>query len=122
MTAASSDDLPPYQRIASTIRSRIVSGEWPSGFRVPSHRELAAQYGVARGTVQAALRLLATDGLIVSRQGSGSFVAAQPVVGRAASSPTIRVHRSSGTVAVRWPGTPRWLLVEPPGDAQPVTT
>jgi hypothetical protein len=57
----------------------------------------------------------------VSQQGSGSFVAAQPVVGQTAPSPTIRVHRSSGAVAVRWPGSQRWLAIDPPVDERPIT-
>ena len=44
------------------------------GDRLPSGKDLAANYGVARMTIQQALRLLRDEGLIVSRQGSGVFV------------------------------------------------
>lgn len=44
------------------------------GDRLPSGKDLSATYGVARMTIQQALRVLRDEGLIVSRQGSGVFV------------------------------------------------
>jgi DNA-binding transcriptional regulator YhcF (GntR family) len=65
------------QQIANQLRAAILTRKLQPGEKLPSQPELASRYGVARETVKAALRILATDRLIVSRQGSGTFVRAQ---------------------------------------------
>lgn len=64
-----------YQRIRTDIESRIVSGEWGPGHRIPFEHELMAEYGCARMTVNKALSKLAEAGLIERRRRLGSFVA-----------------------------------------------
>jgi DNA-binding transcriptional regulator YhcF (GntR family) len=68
------DSRPPYVQVASQLRAAILTGKYPPGSRLPSGNELAETYGVARQTVQQALRPLREEGLIVGRQGSGTFV------------------------------------------------
>ncbi len=68
------DPRPPYQQVANALRAAILTRKFAPGERLPSGNDLAKSYGVARMTVQQALRLLRDDGLIVSRQGSGVFV------------------------------------------------
>lgn len=63
-----------YQRILNDIRGRIVSGEWPPGYRIPFEHELTVEYGCSRMTVNKALSQLAKSGLIERRRRSGSFV------------------------------------------------
>jgi len=63
-----------YQRILNDIRARIVSGEWPPGYRIPFEHELTLQYGCSRMTVNKAMSQLAKSGLIERRRRSGSFV------------------------------------------------
>lgn len=63
-----------HQRILNEIRDRILSGEWPPGFRIPFEHELTAEYGCSRMTVNKALSQLAKAGLIERRRRSGSFV------------------------------------------------
>lgn len=63
-----------YQRILGDIRDRILSGEWPPGYRIPFEHELTTQYGCSRMTVNKALSQLANAGLIERRRRSGSFV------------------------------------------------
>jgi GntR family transcriptional regulator/MocR family aminotransferase len=58
----------------SELRSAIVDGRLKSGARLPSTRNLAAQYGLARGTVVAAFQHLQADGFISSEVSAGSFV------------------------------------------------
>jgi DNA-binding transcriptional regulator YhcF (GntR family) len=65
------------QQIANKLRAAILTGSLKPGDKLPSQPDLAARYGVARETVKAALRLLQGDRLIVTRQGSGSYVRAQ---------------------------------------------
>jgi GntR family transcriptional regulator len=67
-------DAPAYQRIASTYRGKIASGELHPGDRLPTEHEIANQFGVVRQTVRTGLSLLVTEGLIVARRPRGYFV------------------------------------------------
>jgi len=76
------DPRPPYQQVATKLRAAILTGKLAPGERLPTQVELSKTYGVARMTIQQALRLLRDDGLISTRQGSGMFVrqrAARPI-------------------------------------------
>lgn len=68
------DPRPPYQQVAGVLRGAILEKKFQPGDKLPSGPELAERFGVARMTVQQAIRLLRDEGLIVSRQGSGVFV------------------------------------------------
>jgi len=63
-----------HQRILADIETRILTGEWPPGHRIPFEHELTAQYGCSRMTVSKALTQLAGAGLIERRRKAGSFV------------------------------------------------
>jgi GntR family histidine utilization transcriptional repressor len=63
-----------YQRIRSDIEGRIVSGEWPPGYRLPFEHELMDTYSCARMTVNKVLSGLAATGLVERRRRAGSFV------------------------------------------------
>lgn len=63
------------QRIRSEIEERILSGEWPPGYRIPFEHELMEQYDCSRMTVNKVLTTLAENGLIERRRRAGSFVA-----------------------------------------------
>jgi DNA-binding transcriptional MocR family regulator len=63
-------------KVAATLRGRITHGELRPGMRLPSERALAAQLSVSRVTVVRALTRLRLEGLVVTRHGSGTFVAA----------------------------------------------
>jgi len=66
---------PPSRHITADLRRRIESGEWPPGSQLPSHAELAAQYGSTRRTVSRAIQALAQDGLVEIEPRWGTFVA-----------------------------------------------
>lgn len=66
--------LPRYQRIRDSIAARIAAGEWNAGDCISSEAELAANYGVAVGTVRRAIDKLETDGIIERAHGKGMFV------------------------------------------------
>ena len=66
---------PLYQHIKNHIQSRIASGAWAAGSPVPSESELIQQFGVARMTVNRALRELADQGMVTRTKGSGTVVA-----------------------------------------------
>jgi GntR family transcriptional regulator len=69
------DRQPKYLRIHAELRDRISRGRWPAGQPLPAQRDLAAEFGVSVMTLRQALQLLADDGLIDIRHGSGSYVA-----------------------------------------------
>lgn len=60
------------------VLEAIVAGEYPPARRLPSEAALAERYGVSRPCVREALARLRDQGVIVSRQGSGSFVQRRP--------------------------------------------
>jgi GntR family transcriptional repressor for pyruvate dehydrogenase complex len=60
------------------IIERIVAGEFPTNARLPAETELARRFGASRPVVREALARLREDGVIVSRQGSGSYVKRRP--------------------------------------------
>ncbi|MFB7211244.1 GntR family transcriptional regulator [Streptomyces sp. NPDC056255] len=63
-----------YQRIADELLKGINSEVWRPGDRLPTQEQLADRFGVSRATINEALRLLRDKHLIVTRQGSGTFV------------------------------------------------
>jgi DNA-binding GntR family transcriptional regulator len=75
--------LPKYLQIAGYLRDQIVRGDLRPGDEVPSERELAAAWRVARPTAARALEALRTQGLVESRQGSGTYVRRPGAVPRA---------------------------------------
>jgi DNA-binding GntR family transcriptional regulator len=66
---------PKYLRIYHDLAARIASRDWPPQTPLPPQRELADEYGVTIMTLRQALQLLAHDGLIDTRHGSGTYVA-----------------------------------------------
>jgi DNA-binding transcriptional MocR family regulator len=73
-TAAGNGSL--ARRLALVMRSRISSGLLPPGAALPPERSIARAIGVSRSTVVAALDELRAEGFLASRQGSGTWVAA----------------------------------------------
>jgi GntR family transcriptional regulator len=69
------DPRPMYLQIMAQIQHRIAVGDWPPGYELPSIRALAASVQVSVITVKRAYLELERDGVIVTRQGKGSFVA-----------------------------------------------
>lgn len=81
-TLSASNPLPLYAQLAELLRRRIARGDWQIGDRLPTHDALTQQFAVARVTVRQAITLLEEDGLVLSKQGRGTFVTAQPGAGR----------------------------------------
>jgi GntR family transcriptional regulator len=65
---------PLYRQIAESLLERIESGELPPGHRLPAERNLSETLGVNRMTLRQALRSLELQGLLVRRQGDGTYV------------------------------------------------
>lgn len=76
------DPTPPFEQLRSQIAAAITSGDLPTGWRLPTVRQLAGDLGVAAGTVARSYRELEAAGLVVTARGAGTRVApltAQPV-------------------------------------------
>lgn len=56
------------------LRAEIVSGRWSVGQRIPNEAALGGLLSVSRGTVREAVRVLVSQGLLDTRQGSGTYV------------------------------------------------
>lgn len=65
-------------KVLEGLRRRIQAGELPAGAQLPTERELAAVFGVARNTVRQALDRLEGDGVLVRQVGRGTFVRRAP--------------------------------------------
>lgn len=75
---------------AESLRAEILGGRWSVGTRIPNEATLSGQLSVSRGTVREAVRALVSQGLLETRQGSGTYV-------RSAVDPTaalVRVRRA----------------------------
>ena len=63
-----------YVQVARILRSRIESGDLPSGRVMPSARTLSQEYGVAIGSVKKAVEILRDEGLVYTSIGRGIVV------------------------------------------------
>ncbi|SEM62153.1 DNA-binding transcriptional regulator, FadR family [Pseudomonas sp. ok272] len=64
-----------YEQVADQIRAGIRSGEYACGSRLPSERDLAQLLKVSRPAVREAIGALQNEGMVVTRHGSGTYVA-----------------------------------------------
>ncbi|MGH3789796.1 MAG: GntR family transcriptional regulator [Pseudonocardiaceae bacterium] len=90
------NDRPIYAQIADELRSRIKSGEYGPGAKLPSEAELAGAHGVTRVTVRRALAVLAAEGRTESIKGRGVFVREVPPVMRMGNNRFSREARRRG--------------------------
>lgn len=67
--------LPPYEQLRTQLLEHIASGALPEETRLPAVRRLAADLGIAPGTVARAYRELETQGYLVTRGRHGTIVA-----------------------------------------------
>ncbi|MDO5057889.1 MAG: GntR family transcriptional regulator [Lautropia sp.] len=66
--------LPLYQQIRQALLDALQAGTWGPGGLIPSEQELAARFGVSQGTVRKAIEVLVADGILLRRQGRGTYV------------------------------------------------
>ncbi|MFI2712301.1 GntR family transcriptional regulator [Micromonospora sp. NPDC018662] len=69
---------PLYVQVADLVAKRIEDGELQPRRPIPSESHLQQEYGVARGTVRQAVRLLRARGLVVTIPQRGTYVADRP--------------------------------------------
>ena len=73
--AASPTFSPLYRQIKDLLIRSLEAGEWGPGDAIPSEGELASRFNVSQGTVRKAIDEMASENLLVRRQGKGTFVA-----------------------------------------------
>jgi len=72
------DETPLYRRIAEQIRQEILTGKLKPGDRLSPLRQMSSEWNCTVGTIQRAYQELARQGLVTSRSGQGTRVAARP--------------------------------------------
>ncbi|MCU7725117.1 GntR family transcriptional regulator [Actinoplanes sp. KI2] len=97
LTVVTDDPTPPYEQLRRQLVELIRFGVLAPGDRLPPLRQLAADLGLAVGTVARTYRELEVAGLVISRRGGGTRVAAVP----APRSDPDEALRDSATAFVR---------------------
>lgn len=72
-----------HDRILRDVQEKIVSGEWPAGYRIPFETEMAKQYDCSRMTVNKALTQLSRAGFLERNKKWGTFVKAPQTISAA---------------------------------------
>ena len=67
--------VPVYRQLAGILRDAIDSGQIGAGAPVPSESSLMQEYGISRDSVRKAMDVLRAEGLVITVQGKGSYVA-----------------------------------------------
>jgi GntR family transcriptional regulator len=81
LTVVTDDPTPPYEQLRRQLVELIRYGVLTPGDRLPPLRQLAADLGLAVGTVARTYRELEAAGMVVSRRGGGTRVSAVPPSG-----------------------------------------
>ncbi|MEW6443083.1 MAG: GntR family transcriptional regulator [bacterium] len=77
MNSVFNKKIPFYFHIESLLRQKILTGQLAAAQKLPTEKELAAQFDVSPITIRTALANLEAEGLILRRRGKGTFVAMQ---------------------------------------------
>ncbi len=72
-------DIPLYSQIVGIVKRNLSAGTLTAGELLPSEAEFCRAFNVSRSTVRQAIGILESEGLVVRRQGRGTFVAAPKV-------------------------------------------
>ena len=91
---------PPYEQIRTQVSSLIALGTLAPGTRLPTVRSLAADLGIAAGTVARAYRELEQSGLIETRRRNGTVVAGTPAARTLPETPAPETVAGEVTTAV----------------------
>ena len=101
LTVRDADRTGVRERIYRAFVAAILDGRLAAGSRLPSSRDLAVDWRVARNTVDDALSQLQSEGMVVRRVGDGTFVAPGVVVRPRASATRRRAPAALGRRALR---------------------
>ena len=110
--------VPPYEQVRAQLAELVAGGVLGPGDRLPPIRQLAADLGIAPGTVARAYRLLESAGLVRTGRGGGTRVVADPPMrrpGRRSPHPPTRTSGPGGPPAPRTGSCSPRSLRPPPG-------
>ena len=65
---------PTYRQLYSALRDAILDGRLRPGAKLPSTRDLARRYALARGTIVTAFENLKAEGYLTGQVGSGTYI------------------------------------------------
>lgn len=99
MSIDPTDPLSPSKQIAAKLRAAIEQGELLPESKLPSERELVAEFGVSAQTAREAVKLLKNEGLVVGQNGRGVFVRKTPPLVRLGIERFSRAKRAAGLAA-----------------------
>ncbi|TRW43891.1 GntR family transcriptional regulator [Georgenia yuyongxinii] len=91
--------VPPYEQVRTQVSALVTAGELRPGDRLPTVRDLAADLGLAVGTVQRAYRELEAAGVVLSRRRVGTVVAPGVAAGRDGAGRDAATARARALVA-----------------------
>ena len=95
--ASPETDRNASKQLADVLRAEIGAGAYPPGSKIPSYRQLRDAHHVALNTAQAAIRLLAAEGLVEIRPAQGAYVREHPD----GTSPTLRAELANLQTTLR---------------------
>lgn len=67
--------VPLYRQLVTALRESVMAGEFPKNSKIPTEMELSGKYGISRITVRSAIDELVDEGILIRRQGKGTYVA-----------------------------------------------
>lgn len=108
---AYTDARPLQVRVADDVRAKIEAGEYAPGEQLPTLHDMASKYLCSMAVVRKALDLLRQQGLVVSRQGKGSFVRERPNVVR---------HNMNRYARSNWQGKSKTTILAAESKAQDI--
>ena len=111
---ADAGEIPLYLDVYRKIIKEVVSGRLGPGSKLPSSRKFAEDLKVSRLTVYNAYRLLEADGIIETRERSGTFVSLNPPLGESLDNFAPRVgHEPEWSIGISaGAGTARGVMLE----------
>jgi DNA-binding FadR family transcriptional regulator len=86
---------PTPVRVRERLRELLAAGRYLPGDRLPTERTLAEQFLASRSTIRDALTLLESDGSIIRKAGSGTYVTEKRAAAVASSSPALASPRDT---------------------------
>lgn len=102
-----------YGEVKTDILTRIMGGLWPPGSLLPNEQDLAADYGVARATVNRAMRELVDEGIVERKRKAGTRVRPSPVRQARIAIPLVRSEITELGAAYRYALLRSEILVPP---------
>lgn len=103
---------PAYKDVVDDLRAQIRTGKLSAGKRLPSLPQLGEQYGVTSDIARQAISILRAEGLVETRQGSGTFVRTFAQITRNSPGRLSRAQWGTGKAIQDHDTGPRWRTVD----------